>query len=382
MPKVSILLPVYNSIIKTGQTNILPQMLNSILKQTYPNFELLIMDNQSIDNTVEVCKAATKDDPRVKIFVDDEKRSAEEAIHKLFQISTGDYICTLSDDDLLNHRYFELLINETRKNKVDLVYSNGLCIDGTNKVLRPLITDLTSTYTPNQSYCDSFCRAVYKRSVLPTLFGLFKREAFEHLSPNTPFDELRANMDNFLMVNFFLHQYKALFVNYNIFYYRERDRSLNTDDLSYMPHNPMLIWVYYVRHQLYFNNAIYSVIDKTNHENRTWALKSTMLDSCLNQCVNLLGWVARDMLQDGFEQCVLKEIAVQFKPIYDLKFNSFPETSKEIRKQQDMNRLRCKILQERVLGYIHTVVQDTELVENTQEVVGEIKQELIEQLKS
>jgi hypothetical protein len=53
-----------------------------------------------------------------------------------------------------------------------------------------------------------------------------------------------------------------------------------------------------------------------------------------------------------------------------------------VRTQQDVLRLRCKILQERVLEYIKNILQDTELVQNTQNVIEGIKKELIKQLNS
>ena len=378
MARVTATLPVYNSITKTEKDDLLPQMITSILNQTHKDWELLILDNQSTDNTIAVCKKVVGNDKRVKILRDDKRRSAEEAHQKLSKIATGDFICCLSDDDLLNHSYFELLLNKANENdQADLIYSNGAAIDLHNKATRSLIANEDGVYNLKQSYYESFHKAVHKRIVLPTLFGLCKKDVFTTLMPNKPFDELRANMDNLFMAKFFLNKYKALFVNYNLFYYRDRNRHLEPDDLDYMPKNPFLIWVYYIRHQLYFYNAVCKIIEGTNHGDDTKGLKVTTLDSCFNQFVKLLNWVGRDMLHDKFEQSVFKEICDQFKPIFDLRLTVFTNNQEIVAKQMDTMRLRSKILQERVLKYISNVVQDTDLVENTQKVVGDIKNDVI-----
>jgi len=373
MPAISILLPVYNSLKGTKQANLLPQMLDSVLNQTFRDFELLIVDNQSTDNTAEVCKTIAAQDNRVKVYIDTERRPAEDAQSRLMDIAKGEFILLVADDDLINYYYLETLIDGFNTDKkTDMVYTNGSYITMENIIMQNLITSEDGMYGPN-CYAN-FYKAIHKRNVLGILNGLFRKDILQTLLPYTPFDELGANMDNLLMAKFFLNKYNISFINKDMYYYRNRDRSLDPDALDFMPSNPILIWVYYARHQLHFYNAVYAIIDETNHGERTEALKIATLDSCLNQCINLLNWVDRDMVKDVFEKTVINEIYAQFKSIYELKLPCLAETPAILTEQQNIMRLRCKILEERVMGYIKTVVQNTTLVVDTQKVIKKIKE--------
>jgi hypothetical protein len=186
-------------------------------------------------------------------------------------------------------------------------------------------------------------------------------------------------MDNFFMAKFFLNRNNAAFVNADLFYYRQRDRTLHAERLPYMPQNPILIWVYYVRHQLYFNNAVWEIIDRTNQGGLIEPLKIATLDSCLNQCGNLLNWVFRDLATDDFEKTILSEIYTQFKPVVDLRL-PYLSSAENLKEHQNIMRLRCKILQERVLGHIRSIVQETEIVESAHSIVEKLKTNFIEQI--
>ncbi len=77
--KVSLLMPVYNSFSyeRSDGKILLPMALKSILKQTYRDFELIILDNQSTDDTAHVCQKFAKTDSRIRYILDTKKRFAE-----------------------------------------------------------------------------------------------------------------------------------------------------------------------------------------------------------------------------------------------------------------------------------------------------------------
>ena len=60
---LSIIVPVYN----VG--SFLPKCINSIISQTFTDFELILVDDGSTDNSVEICDAAAKKDSRVRLFI-------------------------------------------------------------------------------------------------------------------------------------------------------------------------------------------------------------------------------------------------------------------------------------------------------------------------
>ena len=91
-PLVTVLLPVYNrpSVIST---------INSVLEQTYQNFELLIVDNASTDETRDVIKRI--DDKRIRLIVNDVNRGQTYSINRGLKLARGDYIARIDADDLM-----------------------------------------------------------------------------------------------------------------------------------------------------------------------------------------------------------------------------------------------------------------------------------------
>ncbi len=96
-PLVSFVVPCYKL------AHLLPECVNSILAQTYPNFELLIMDNCSPDNTPEV--AQSFHDLRVKHIRNEANLGHLRNFNKGITISRGKYVWLISADDLLRSRH-------------------------------------------------------------------------------------------------------------------------------------------------------------------------------------------------------------------------------------------------------------------------------------
>ena len=365
MPKVSILLPVHNSV---GKTNFLQQMLDSIVHQTYENFELLILDNQSTDNTANVCETIAQQDSRIKVHIDTQQRSTEGAIDKLISLARGEFIMVVSAYDLLNYHYIQVLFDELKTNKdIDMVYTNGTYINANNQVGQELIINKDGVYN-SRHYYENFCKAIHNRKTLPFIFGLFRKEVYHTL---WPCESILVNVDNLWMAKFFLNKRRASFVDYETFYYRYHSTSSKIEDL---PPNPVSIWVYHARNQLYFYHAVCSLIEETDHAERATALKMATLDSCLNQCGVLLNWVEQFAV-DAFEHATIGEIRKQYTPVYELKLPTmYPQN--DIRTHQDTMRLRCKILEERVMECIIPIVQDTTIVLDTQSIIAQIKKDV------
>lgn len=91
-PLVSVVLPVYNrpSVVNT---------INSVLGQTYRNFELIIIDNASTDVTVNAIKQLR--DERIRLIVNEENRGQTYSINRGLKLSTGKYIARIDADDLM-----------------------------------------------------------------------------------------------------------------------------------------------------------------------------------------------------------------------------------------------------------------------------------------
>jgi len=137
MPKVSVCIPTYN------RSKFLQESIESVLAQTYRDFELIICDNASTDNTIDVVKSFK--DPRIKFFINDNNTGAVNNMNKCIELAEGDYITIFHDDDVMilnNLEYKVKFLDETPN--VGLVYSDVYIIDANGKV-----TDGPSTVNMN-----------------------------------------------------------------------------------------------------------------------------------------------------------------------------------------------------------------------------------------
>ena len=102
--KISVILPVYNS------QEFLSQSINSILNQTYKNFELIIIDDGSTDKSKEICEYFSKKDNRI-IFIDKDHEGLTISLNKALKIAKGKFIARQDADDVSLPERFEKQIN-------------------------------------------------------------------------------------------------------------------------------------------------------------------------------------------------------------------------------------------------------------------------------
>jgi len=94
-PRVSIGLPVYNG------EKFVTQAIESVLAQTFPDFELIISDNASTDRTQEICQVLAAQDPRVRYFRHEKNLGAAPNFNYVFELARGEYFQWLAADDML-----------------------------------------------------------------------------------------------------------------------------------------------------------------------------------------------------------------------------------------------------------------------------------------
>jgi glycosyltransferase involved in cell wall biosynthesis len=93
-PRVSIGLPVFNG------ENYLLETLDSLLAQTYANFELIISDNASTDRTQEICRAYAAKDGRIRYCRNETNFGAARNYNQVFELSSGEYFKWAAHDDV------------------------------------------------------------------------------------------------------------------------------------------------------------------------------------------------------------------------------------------------------------------------------------------
>ena len=107
-PLVSILIPTYN------RPEYLRRAVESCLAQTYPNFEIVITDNSTNDDSAKMLSKFT--DPRIRYYKNEGNIGAVNSSNRAVELSQGKYVKFLMDDDLLKPRCLELMVGALGKN--------------------------------------------------------------------------------------------------------------------------------------------------------------------------------------------------------------------------------------------------------------------------
>lgn len=116
-PLVSIITPLYNSEKYIGET------IESVLNQTYKNWEMLIIDDCSKDNGVKIVNNYILKDKRIKLFRNEKNEGVSFSRNRAIDLSQGKYIAFLDSDDLWKKEKLEKQISFMEKNNIDLSYT-------------------------------------------------------------------------------------------------------------------------------------------------------------------------------------------------------------------------------------------------------------------
>lgn len=110
---ISVIVPVYNA------EKYLIDTIQSILKQTYKNFELILIDDGSKDNSSEMCDLIAEKDDRV-VVIHKENHGVSAARNTGIDRARGEYICFIDSDDYVEEDMLECLVNNAEKYKADI----------------------------------------------------------------------------------------------------------------------------------------------------------------------------------------------------------------------------------------------------------------------
>lgn len=180
MPKVSIVLPSYN------YARYLDERIQSLLNQTYTDFELVIVDDASTDNSVEVINKYVNDS-RVKThFFEQNSGLPYKRWNDGADLAQGEYILFAGADDSCEPTMLEKLVSKLDANpNVGIAYTQSLEIDGEGKVIRSLTyrTDDLDKEHWQQDYVNNGqdeCRYLVVKNTIPNASSvLLRREIFE-----------------------------------------------------------------------------------------------------------------------------------------------------------------------------------------------------------
>lgn len=167
MKKISIIVPMYNA------SKTFNRCIGSILKQTYKNFELILVNDASTDNTLELAYNCANYDERV-IVIDNPHGGVSKTRNKGISVATGDYIQFVDADDDIEPNMLEVLIKAAEENDADIV-SCAFNHPSIVNYAGDQIFDMTNVVDQMRFYQCTFACVVpwnklFKRSVITSYF--------------------------------------------------------------------------------------------------------------------------------------------------------------------------------------------------------------------
>lgn len=227
--KVSVIVPVYNV------EKYLSRCIDSLLRQTLTNIEIILVDDESPDKCPQMCDAFATKDNRIKV-IHKKNGGLGYARNSGLDISTGEYVSFLDSDDYVDSATYQWLYETASKSNSDAVYYSYETFDDTGKAyghnlddsiieykcqdsIKRLMLDMVGS-SPNErndrNIQMSSCTAFYRRSVIENYNLRFLSER-EYIS-----EDLIFNMD------FLAHASKVLRTNRSFYHYY-----INTNSLTH-----------------------------------------------------------------------------------------------------------------------------------------------------
>jgi glycosyltransferase involved in cell wall biosynthesis len=220
MLKLSIIVPIYNV------ENYVRQCINSILNQTYTNFELILVDDGSTDKSGKICDEYSIKDTRIKV-IHKENGGLSSARNSGLDIATGDLIGFIDGDDFIEDDMYEVMYQLLVEFNADIVECNFKKV--MEKSLNPLEND--EIYDGKIEIGDNWfaLKKLLEQPIRNVAWNkLYKRELFVNLRyPNKLYE------DGFLTYKLFYKQKKYVFVNLDKYNYVQREDSIMGKQRTY-----------------------------------------------------------------------------------------------------------------------------------------------------
>lgn len=213
---ISIIVPVYNVEIY------LEKCIESILSQTFKDFELILVDDGSNDNSAKICDEYSKKDRRIKV-VHKKNGGLSSARNIGLDLAKGEYIGFVDSDDFISPNMFSELYNTIRKSNSDLAICNFLRIKGdeldfnTYKEL-DIIEEFEGLEILNQLYESRGVQFVVAWN------KLYKKELFNELR----YEVGKLCEDEYIIHRILYRCKKVVYSNKIMYYYTQRENSITS----------------------------------------------------------------------------------------------------------------------------------------------------------
>jgi teichuronic acid biosynthesis glycosyltransferase TuaG len=221
---VSIIMPAYNA------AEYIAESIESVQAQTYPGWELLVVDDGSTDNTKDIVRNYANKDSRIKYIYQENGRQGK-ARNNGIRNSNGAYLAFLDADDLWLPKKLEIQLQTFKDYDADLIFCDSFVFTGEFHPGNTVVIN-----TPREEFVGlEGLKKLLSKNHVPILTCISKREAILKAGCFTERSEIQNAEDYHLWLKLLLADYKLLGINETLTAYREVNSSvsgLNTDRAS------------------------------------------------------------------------------------------------------------------------------------------------------
>lgn len=209
---ISVIIPSYNS------GKYLEKALKSVIKQSYKNLEIIIINDGSTDNTEEIVKNWQKKDKRIRYLEHKKNLGLSAARNNAIKIAKGEYFALLDADDVWLAQKIEIQLQKALRENADLVFSNWYFWEPEKEILKIFSS------TPIKKFENLFYLFIKKNLGSPST-ALIKKS---NLAKIGLFNEnLKSSEDYDLWLRFILNGMKIVFCEEPLAYIRQHSNQMS-----------------------------------------------------------------------------------------------------------------------------------------------------------
>lgn len=267
-PLISVIVPIYN------QEKYLEKCVESILKQTYSNIEVILVDDGSSDQSVDMCDQYKKIDNRV-IVIHKNNGGLSDARNKGLDIAKGDYISFIDSDDFVRKDMFDVLLKRMTDENADIVFCDCLMVDDKMNVLKSENTRKCleqQTFTTDTLFQDNLIPIEQHWLTVVAWNKLYHKSIFENL--RYPFGKYHE--DEFLFHHIYSKVHVITCTNERLYFYRRINGSI-TDKSNY--------FMRLDRVEALYNRIVFML--EQDYTNSLLRYEKDMFDPIFNVCINV-----------------------------------------------------------------------------------------------
>jgi len=217
--KVSVIVPVYNV------QDYLSKCIDSIINQTYRDFELILIDDGSTDSCGEICDKYASSDNRVRV-IHQSNSGPSAARNAGLDVAKGDYISFVDSDDYIHNQMLETMVKKITGTQADIAICNYAFVDYQGNTIEHDSTIESESFISQDNLLGLLAKG-WLPAVIPCN-KLYERSIFDNLR----YPSGKRYEDDFIAHKIIARAKKILLIPDYFYYYLQREGSMSKNQFS------------------------------------------------------------------------------------------------------------------------------------------------------